>query len=95
MSEIKKGDLVMVIRPSSCCGGGKSVGLVRTVTRIMNGAPGTCTGCGRHFTHGTSAVLSGDAPWAQWNIGVDRLKKIEPPTDQMRREEGLINKVEA
>jgi hypothetical protein len=91
MSEIKKGDLVMVVR-WPCCG--IFVGRVFTVIAMHYHANLTCDNCGSRTENETVAesnLADGNCVHAH----VSWLKKIEPPTDQMRREEGLINKVEA
>jgi hypothetical protein len=88
MSEIKKGDLVVVVG-AHCSKTERFIGRVFTVDYVGNDI-GTCTGCGRFLGKLDFARNRGHGDYA---FGI--IKKIEPPTDQMRREEGLINKVEA
>jgi hypothetical protein len=71
MSEIKAGDLVMVVKPALCCGISKYIGHVFTVAGIDQGVArcGVCGSRGRD----TVAYLSGGP-----NLTVSRLKKIDP-----------------
>lgn len=36
MSEIKVGDLVMVVKPRSCCGDARAIGKIHTVSGFHN-----------------------------------------------------------
>lgn len=72
---IRKNDLVMIVRPTICCGSSKSIGLIRTVAAHDGMEYVYCGMCGfrqkkhrnyAHFTSGGCCELS-------------RLKKINPP----------------
>ena len=80
MSEIKKGDLVMVVKPTPCCGNTDRVGLTFTVREVGRAKRPYCFYCG---------VLSDELAAAG---GIDavyrlsRLKKIDPPAEGETRE---------
>jgi hypothetical protein len=94
MSEIKKGDLVMLVRPQPCCGSSAELGKIFTVADIFLSKAHKCAQCG-YVTASVVALHGHIKDGLPVGSLLSRLKKIEPPTDQMRREEGLINKVEA
>lgn len=78
---IRPGDLVMVVRPTVCCGVGTSIGKVFSVKAIAK-EDGVCKYCGRllslrllAFTgNGRDAVL------------LSRLKKLNPPAKHQTTE---------
>lgn len=76
MSEIKVGDLVMVVRPKPCCGLASSMGLVAIAEKPKSHFGGLrCHSCGfidRDFTNYYFL--------AKGYAHVSRLKKIAPPT---------------
>lgn len=71
--DIKKGDLVMVVRPKRCCGDGSSLGIVGVVLDMIPGS--SCCGCG-NVRRGLVAHISGGLYGDPEN-----LKKIDPPAD--------------
>jgi len=77
MSDIKAGDLVMVVKPQPCCGGLGSVGKVFRVTHVHENFS-ICDWCGQDL--GLQTLLSDDN---NFNAGYDneRCKKIPPLSD--------------
>lgn len=74
MSEIKKGDLVMQVRATTCCGDASGVGSVFVVT-WLGVATGQCNHCGDITAEDSaSTVESEDA------TPLHLLKKIDPPS---------------
>lgn len=71
---IKKGDLVMVVRPRKCCGNSSGLGRIFTLIEITR-EPLMCAYCG-HIDDVAVACLSGDVYGDAAN-----LKKIDPPAD--------------
>ena len=85
MSEpIKVGDLVMVVRPASCCGHARRMGFAFVITRIHNGSE--CATC--RIEHPGMAVAIGEG--MARGVRVPRLKRI-PPLSEL---EGEKNKEE-
>lgn len=84
MSEpIKVGDLVMVVRPTTCCGSTASVGHIDRVIGYPFTKTGFCGACRKEFPHGPdSAVTLSDGLCCFRS----RLKRIAPPSDEMKRE---------
>ena len=76
-NEIRPGDLVMVVRPTACCGKSNSIGKIFSVVAIESKLA-SCKWCGRSvkqkpfaFTgHGKDAAL------------LSRLQKLNPPSEQ-------------
>jgi hypothetical protein len=89
MSDIKPGDLVMVVRPTSCCGDTEEIGLIFKVSAVEN-APSWCELCGHQFER-TVLATSSDAE--EDCCSTIRLKKIDPPAEgdslPTRREMGV------
>jgi hypothetical protein len=75
---IRNGDLVQIVRPSPCCGGGDSIGHVFEA-REVGGTHVRCAACGRR-TMGPSA---GDA--SGYYFPLTRLKRI-PPLSELEGE---------
>lgn len=72
MSAIKPGDLVMVVKPSPCCGNVSVVGRIFSVKSIIS-AYSYCIYC---------LESESDNPVADVGVGaisLSRLKKIDPP----------------
>lgn len=74
-NEIRPGDLVMVVRPTTCCGSMKSIGTVFEVAEI-----------GNYFCHcvlynfagnGIAALVDAESGYP-----IQRLKKLNPPAEQ-------------
>lgn len=75
-ADIKKGDLVMTIRPLRCCGGG-SLGLILSVTGMPHKIKGRCVYC--HAIYDTVAVaVNGEH---SNEVPTYRIKKIDPPAE--------------
>ena len=72
MSEIKRGDLVMCVKPTGCCGGTELLGSVFTVIKIESGL-GWCENCGKKFESKDAEVLP------ECFLPVSRLIRIDPP----------------
>lgn len=81
MGDIKPGDLVMVVRPTPCCGHPGKVGIPFTVISIDVLEDGMCHACGGNLGHAAYATLMvgvcGDAHGAPLSM----LKKIDPPSE--------------
>lgn len=74
MSEIKVGDLVVVVKPQPCCGSSRAIGRIHTVHGIAR-TPFTCTEC---WTSGVDdLVLYGDFS----GTSISCVRKIEPLED--------------
>lgn len=73
---IKAGDLVMVTRPTRCCGSAYGIGKVLTVERVQSTGEEFCIHCFRD-SPGEHAAFSGHLL-----CGVYRLTKIDPPAVQ-------------
>ncbi|MAL01186.1 MAG: hypothetical protein CL536_03415 [Alcaligenaceae bacterium] len=78
--QIKPGDLVMVVKPTPCCGNRVSVGRLFPV-EIIGFGNGRCILCGAGFPDTCFAA-------GQDRIGyhLNRLKKLNPPADEESRE---------
>jgi hypothetical protein len=75
---ISAGDLVMVVKPPECGCPSPSIGLIRTVERILPDIEGRCPVCEGGITAGIVARLAGPGLWDKWHIALHRLKKIDP-----------------
>jgi hypothetical protein len=73
MSDIKVGDLVMVVKPIHCCGGTTSIGRVFVVQAIAI-ARGVCGNC---LTNHPPMPVAFINDWFRYDI--PRLIKIDPP----------------
>lgn len=69
---IKKGDLVMVVKPTTCCGNTKAVGRIFTVRSVAL-RDAHCVHCW-HTEIKITAIRDDGMMY-----GIDRLKKIDPP----------------
>lgn len=69
---IRPGDLVMIIKPSTCCGSSKRLGKVFTAGEVSGGA-WRCSGCGAW-----DDSVTVNHPPNDW-VELSRLKKINPP----------------
>jgi hypothetical protein len=72
-SDIKVGDLVMVIRATSCCGNSGAVGTVGIVEKIYHGCLAQCFYCKSLLRAKSDAMING------YGYDTYRLKKIDPP----------------
>lgn len=72
MSDIKTGDLVMVVRPTPCCGRADGIGTVYRAADVAS-VEAYCDWCGRDS--------SGVVVWHEDDSGchVSRLIRIDPP----------------
>lgn len=81
MNDIKAGDLVVVVKPSLCCGRTKGIGRIFTVQAVSLGTL-RCTWCGF-----TSPVVVAETGWVNPRTKrfiatpLARLKKIPPLAD--------------
>lgn len=71
---IKAGDLVMVVRPSPCCGNFSDAGRIFRVKEIMRG-PGRCPSC-LEVAQVTAAMID-----HRYGLEVFCLKRIDPPSE--------------
>lgn len=76
---IKKGDLVQVIRPTTCCGGDGSIGKIFTADYIENGYT-LCAYCGV-----LKLEICARQDGQHWRA-LSRLRKIDPPSEGETRE---------
>lgn len=75
MSNIKPGDLVMVVKPIICCGNTSSIGYVFNPVKVeMTGRFGVCEHCGAISNPSICAHDSGGFAY-----DLPRLIKIDPP----------------
>lgn len=75
MSEIKAGDLVMIVRPKPCCGLASCMGLVGVAKAAPNYVKGIyCIEC-KFIDHNLSDYFLLDKGY----VHLSRLKKIDPP----------------
>lgn len=72
MSGIKVGDLVIVVKPTPCCGNYRSVGRIYKVARIVSGNR-RCNFCAAISTHAFALQPN------RYGIHLYRLKKLDPP----------------
>jgi hypothetical protein len=79
MSNIKVGDLVMVVKPAPCCGSTKNIGKIFKVTELSAG--GICS-CGALTKINEKCARTGDMTKNGLHISyqVNRLIKIDPPS---------------
>jgi hypothetical protein len=78
MSEIKVGDLVMVVRPSFCIGGDDGIGTIFVVLSIYEEKNlGPCEYCHKKTCNVGHYAYDGTFAW-----GINRLKKIDPLAGQ-------------
>lgn len=75
---IAVGDLVMVVRPSPCCGSDLAVGRRIFTVAALDFDSGTCSGCGAHIPSVKAAFNENNGKHYQLN----RLKRI-PPLDEL------------
>ena len=89
MSAIKAGDLVMIVRPTLCCGDASSIGTVFTVKEVWINRS-RCHGCGAFHEE---MQLANNLPRSIENAGwmASRLIRIDPPalTDDTTTEREL------
>jgi hypothetical protein len=78
MSDIKVGDLVMVVRPTTCCHSGERIGFITRVVAPIDRRPtAKCMGCGYVTENDDSMVRLEVGPY----IKRSRLIKIDPPSE--------------
>jgi hypothetical protein len=75
-SDIKPGDLVMVVKPRPCCGTGE-LGLVRVVVEPHEHDDIVCPSCKRRSLVSDVFVALDTGNWCHQS----RLKKIDPPAE--------------
>ena len=73
---IRPGDLVMVVKPTVCCGNSSAVGKIFTVREISEGV-GICVWCLRKANKKQAPTGSGNTAYI-----LSRLKKLNPPVKQ-------------
>lgn len=73
---IKAGDLVMVTRPTICCGSAYGIGMVFTAGDIKEGI-GLCMHCGKNQVGAATSIPNSTNRCATY-----RLTKIDPPAAQ-------------
>lgn len=79
---LKPGDLVMVVKPTACCGSAKSLGKILTVEAYVESDLSFCANCNRHVTTASALVHIGDS----WVVDEHRLIKIDPLAEQEKTE---------
>ena len=75
---IKVGDLVMVVKPKSCCGNDKALGKTFVATAIVNET--TVCDCGTYYTG--LHVEMGTETFRAAGVRAYRCIKIDPPSLQ-------------
>jgi hypothetical protein len=78
----KPGDLVMVVKPSDCCGSARNVGRIYTVDGYMPSNLSCCGGCGMIVDTLSSLVSVGQ----RRSVDEHRIIKIDPLTEQDKTE---------
>lgn len=73
MSAIKPGDLVMVVKPTPCCGNTRAIGMTFTVSLVADPFDGVCL----HCLQGDTAPCVRAVGMYGW-IERSRLKRIDP-----------------
>lgn len=73
----KKGDLVMVVKPTLCCNRTKVIGQIHTVRRVII-TDTYCEGCG----HEKDSVLVVEMDAVDFYVESSRLIKIDPPAEE-------------
>jgi hypothetical protein len=73
---IKAGDLVMLVRPTSCCGDTDGLGTPFIVRNVIH-SDCTCTGCHGYST-GMWLVEYEPDNW----VGAEQVIKIDPPANK-------------
>lgn len=79
-SQIKAGDLVMVVKPPACVGGAPGVGHVFQVLEVITHNATICLHCRRSHGRVEIALEREDAGWETW-----RLQRIDPPAETVTR----------
>lgn len=84
MNDIKAGDLVMVVKPTLCCGCTASIGTIFTVKKLICCEEAQCFACG----HTAPRVLATRGAGRGPGYDIETLKRIEPPsvTEDVREE---------
>lgn len=84
---IKKGDLVMVVKPSPCCGNTSAIGRVFRVLEERISGKGMCIHC-YSISTGDRALIGDINRYVLFT----RLIKIDPPEDSaaMERESEMV-----
>lgn len=84
MPDISVNDLVMVVRPTSCCGTSKGIGLVFTVKKIETKEFTLCAYCDKVIDSYVGVWGAGNTPYR-----IERLKRIPPigELDKIENEE--------
>jgi len=74
---IQKGDLVMVVKPSFCCGTEDFISRIFTVAYVVMGAKGMCRHCGDISFNDTAATgeITSVGPEG---CDIRRLKRLDP-----------------
>lgn len=78
--QIKPGDLVMVVKPTPCCGNEANIGRIAKVKNVANDSFLVCVWCERLYRKPALASLDGG------RVLLSRLKKLNPPADEESRE---------
>lgn len=78
MSDIKLGDLVMVVKPKACCGRSDGVGKLFVAGSAPFRTKSRCILCGAIWN---SVVVSRSESKDLRVTDLDRLKKIDPPAE--------------
>jgi hypothetical protein len=81
VSDIKVGDLVMVVRPIDCCGHTQGLGRVFIVEFLRDGM-NICMTCGHRSAYSVDAWYLG----SNLAFPLQRLKRI-PPLDELERDQ--------
>lgn len=77
---IQAGDMVLVVRPTPCCGSDFACGEIFQVQRLEDDKKGICAHCGRDLPESMCAIAPDKCAFELW-----RLKRI-PPLSELEGE---------
>lgn len=83
--EIKVGDLVIIVRSTSCCGETSDIGDIFTAGTVFNSPVTECDICGKSLGNTTLVGIQGEED-GESGYPLSRLKKINPSTEPERVE---------
>lgn len=79
---MKVGDLVVVVKPTLCCGNRKRLGAIFRITEFRDGSS-LCHGCGRHSSQVDAMGFGGNHCFS-----LERLRVI-PPLNELEAEKAV------
>lgn len=81
---IQKGDMVVVVRPATCCGDTTGIGMVYEVLDVIQDAVGNCHACGRELGPIAACIrkFDGKRPSGHELCRVVKLPPLRVPQDE-------------